>query len=554
MSTIKHSAFALKKVTFGQRIFIFVMAVALLSVLSVAVPLLYNSLNGYEKLVENKTRSDAVIMSSLLATSLSFDRPDLSTAALDIFKQSNNVVGAMVYRLDPDGIKLTPFASYGTNLEGLGETSLTSHELLIQRKSDYILALNPIRDGDMMIGYLQLRVSLAGVNESVKETLLYMLAAGIGAVVVALYLANLARISIIRPVGNLSDLAKKIAATQNYSIRAEPGNADEIGALIESFNTMLDVIQAYDSDRKQREKEIIELNQTLERKVQERTNELQKNMLELAKTVQTLKDTQAKLVEQEKMASLGGLVAGVAHEINTPIGVAITASSHLEQCIGNLRNSFSDGSLTKRIFSEMVDEQKETVSMVLKNLERAAKLVRSFKLVAVDQANEDKRDFNLKEYAGSVLESLTPQLKRSTHKVHTDIPDGIVIVSFPGAISQILTNLVMNSLMHGFDAMENGRIDINIREQKGVIHLDYFDNGKGIPNEIKHILFEPFVTTARSKGGSGLGTHILYNLVTQVLNGSVRLLEDVQQGVHFHIEFPAEIIHSKVIDLAGGQK
>ncbi len=231
-------------------------------------------------------------------------------------------------------------------------------------------------------------------------------------------------------------------------------------------------------------------------------------------------------------------MAGVAHEINTPIGVGITASSHLSQSIGDLYKQFENGSLTKRVFAESVEEMKETAQMISKNLERSAALVKSFKMVAVDQSSDDIRSFNVKEYFESVLMSLKPRLKRTRHQINLDIPDNLTILSSPGALSQIITNLIMNSLSHGFDGIDEGQITMRVHSDDLGLVFDYFDNGKGISEEIRERIFDPFVTTARSKGGSGLGTHILYNLVTQVLSGTVTLVDDQHQGVHFRIRFP----------------
>jgi signal transduction histidine kinase len=276
--------------------------------------------------------------------------------------------------------------------------------------------------------------------------------------------------------------------------------------------------------------------------VEQRTAQLQDSLRQLSATIKDLKDTQRKLVEQEKMASLGGLVAGVAHEINTPIGVAITASSHLAESIAVLNKAFTLGQLTKTSFRENIDDMGETTQMVLKNLERAAAQVRSFKMVAVDQSNEDAREFNLHEYIDTVIMSLRPRLKRTQHVIKLDVPGDLVLVSFPGVYSQIFTNLIMNSLIHGFDGIDNGTIIIQARRDDNDLKIDYYDDGRGIPEPIKARIFEPFVTTNRHRGGTGLGTHIVYNLVTQVLKGRIELVADSAQGVHFAMVIPAHSV------------
>ena len=231
-------------------------------------------------------------------------------------------------------------------------------------------------------------------------------------------------------------------------------------------------------------------------------------------------------------------MAGVAHEINTPIGVAITATSHLDSCIQSLDKQIREGTLTRSDMEHAMAELQEAAVMTMKNLDRSAALVKSFKMVAVDQSSDDIREFDVKAYIEDIIMSLQPQLRPTQHKVNIEIDSGIRVMSSPGALSQIISNLVMNSLFHGFEHLDSGTIDIVGSVERERVQIDYYDNGKGLAAEIKENIFEPFVTTARARGGSGLGTHILYNLVTQVLGGTVSVMDDTAQGVHFCIRFP----------------
>lgn len=341
-----------------------------------------------------------------------------------------------------------------------------------------------------------------------------------------------------RPLMQLTHEIDHLNVTDQSEERSEPPQWDEatinqpneLGVLIKSFLRM-------EAELRQKTREVLTLNSSLESLVEERTQELQDSLRQLSETVHELQAMQTKLVEQEKMASLGVLVAGVAHEINTPIGVAVTASSHLDQTTDQLFHRFMSGQLTKGDFKSAIGDIRETTEMILKNLERAAQQVKSFKMVAVDQSSEDKRRFNLREYLDSIVLSLRPQLKRTSVQVHLDVPDNIELESFPGAYSQIFTNLIMNSITHGFGEQEAGEIVISAQAVGNRLQIDYYDNGKGIPAQIRDRIFDPFVTTNRHGGGSGLGTHILYNLVTQVLKGTVTCC-DAARGVHFSISLP----------------
>ncbi|MBE9609036.1 PAS-domain containing protein [Chitinilyticum piscinae] len=230
------------------------------------------------------------------------------------------------------------------------------------------------------------------------------------------------------------------------------------------------------------------------------------------------------LLRSERMATLGGLVAGVAHEINTPIGVSVTANSVLEDELKHIRDSFDSGKLGKQQLGRFLDLADESVSATSRNLQRAAELVRSFKEVAVDQTTDEKRRIEVGAYLEEIRASLVPALKRSRHQFRIECPELIQLETYPGALAQIVTNLVNNSLLHGFDNREEGDITLRVlRDARGQVHFDYQDNGHGMDPATASRIFDPFFTTRRGSGGSGLGMHIVYNLVTQKLGGSIRV-------------------------------
>jgi C4-dicarboxylate-specific signal transduction histidine kinase len=292
---------------------------------------------------------------------------------------------------------------------------------------------------------------------------------------------------------------------------------------------------------KQTEEVLRGLNEELESRVEERTDDLQSANESLKQTLQELRATQDQLVEAEKMASLGGLVAGVAHEINTPLGVAVTASSHLEKEVRKLVNLLDEENLDREGAIAHCVQQLQNTQFVLKNLRRAAELVRSFKQVAVDQSTEDQRQFNLNDYLREVLVSLRPKFKHTDHVVNVECPENLVLNSFPGAIYQTVTNLVMNSLVHGFVDVNQGHIDIEVREHDDQAIIQYRDNGCGFGPDIESRIFEPFFTTRRGKGGSGLGMHIVFNLVTQVLGGTIVCKGKPGEGVEVTISLPIQL-------------
>ncbi len=287
------------------------------------------------------------------------------------------------------------------------------------------------------------------------------------------------------------------------------------------------------TERKKAEQEIRKWTEELEKRVAERTAQLEQSLI-------NLKNAQEQLVQSEKMAALGGLVAGVAHEINTPVGVSVTAISFMDEKNEALLKKFEAGSLTVAEMEKYLKEISEATKMVYKNLMRAAELIQSFKQVAVDQSSETKRKFNFKQYIDEVLLSLRPKLKKTSHDVTVQCPPDLEVVSFPGAFSQIISNLVMNSLIHGFKHIEKGKIHIDVIPQGDKICLRYLDNGRGMDEKTLKQIYDPFFTTERAHGGTGLGMHIVYNLVTKTLEGRIRCRSAPDQGLVVEITFPKD--------------
>jgi len=261
---------------------------------------------------------------------------------------------------------------------------------------------------------------------------------------------------------------------------------------------------------------------------------------ELHEALDILKQAQDELVQSEKMASLGGLVAGVAHEINTPVGISVTAASHLEDAAENLKAAFISGAMKKSDLSAFINTAEQSTRMISSNLQRAADLIGSFKQVAVDQSSQEKRVFRVSPYLEEILMSLHPQLKQTSHQVSIDCSPEIEIDSYPGALSQIITNLVMNSLIHAFDEKEKGNIRLSVVEIGSNIKLEYSDDGCGMDGETTAKVFDPFFTTKRGSGGSGLGMNILFNLITQTLGGSVSCVSNIGEGASFSIMIPKQ--------------
>lgn len=365
---------------------------------------------------------------------------------------------------------------------------------------------------------------------------------------------------------------------QHIEIETEEHN--ELKVMEQSFNKLIDKVVQYRKELEHTQKELIISNEKLdhhniqlEQDVARKTSNLSQAMMELQQQkyelekqkivlteeidlrrsteqelitkqtesqryIEELSLAQERLLGTEKMAALGGLVAGITHDINTPIGIGVTAISFLQERLNKLEIAYSEKTLSPKALEEFINEAKQSTSLLTTNLDRASELIASFKQIAVDQASEAVRTINFKDYTNEVIRSLHPKLKKTSHTIKLECPDDLVLNLPTGAISQIFTNLIMNSLIHGFEGKSNGVMDIKISADDTNLTIDYKDDGNGVTSEQLKKLFDPFFTTKRDEGGSGLGTHIMFNLVKQTLSGSIDATSEPGKGLRYYIQSP----------------
>jgi len=311
-------------------------------------------------------------------------------------------------------------------------------------------------------------------------------------------------------------------------------------AMFESRGDELMIAVMHDvTDVRSAEREIKRLNANLELRVAERTTELQTANHELLHTLETLKMAKDQLVQSEKLAALGSLVAGVAHELNTPIGNSLTVASTQEELLQRMSTRI-DAGLKRSELKSFVDEIGMATEILMRNLDRAANLVTSFKHVAVDRTSSKRREFSLADLTAEILLTINPTLRQHKCRIETEIGDAIVLDSFPGALGQVLINLVNNAVVHGFAPSEPGTIGIRaaLADDQHVA-IEIRDDGKGIhPDNLRRV-FEPFFTTRLGQGGSGMGLHIVHNLVTGLLGGQIAVSSSQEGGgTTFNLTLP----------------
>ena len=277
----------------------------------------------------------------------------------------------------------------------------------------------------------------------------------------------------------------------------------------------------------------------LEDRVAVRTHELAESNDSLRNTLDHLQRAQKDLVQKEKLASLGALVAGVAHELNTPLGNSVTISSTLVDDLEVFSTEFNANTLTKRHLKEYIEHTRQGFVLLSRGLERANVLVSNFKRVATDQSSEARRRFDLAQTVQEVVDTIAPQFKHTPHRIRVDIPMGILLDSYPGPLGQVVTNLSLNALIHAFSDDMAGEVRISIESAPhGMVSLTVSDNGRGIAPEHLPKIFDPFFTTRLGQGGSGLGLNIVDNLVRGVLEGYIRVESHLGQGTRFTIDLP----------------
>ncbi len=281
----------------------------------------------------------------------------------------------------------------------------------------------------------------------------------------------------------------------------------------------------------------LELEQTLREK-DDLIDAVQRSADELRLALDQLHTAQDRLVQTEKMAALGQLVAGIAHEINTPIGVALTASTHLGERTRELETLLTENRMKRADLQRFIALAQESGQLMQYNISRAATLIQSFKQVAIDQTSEQARAFDVDEYLAQLVMSLMPEIRKTGKKITVSVPTKIEMNSYPGALAQVLSNIITNALLHAWEPGQPGEITITAAADAAAIVLKVQDDGMGMTPDVLNRIYDPFFTTKRGTGGSGLGLHIVFNIVTETLGGTIACTSSPGAGTCFTIRLP----------------
>jgi len=312
-------------------------------------------------------------------------------------------------------------------------------------------------------------------------------------------------------------------------------NISELATLTSLCLLAMAVAYKISDKQTQSEQQIMRLNEDLENKVIARTHELNTSLDEL-------KATQNQLIETEKMAALTSLVAGVAHEINTPLGVGITATTSLKENADKFKINYQANDLSRTDMEGFLDTAYDALELIENSFTRASQQVKSFKEITIEQSNSETHSLNMKEHIHNAFIHIKPIIVNHTPNLHIECSDTLEINSISNLFIQVFVNLMSNSVQHGFNKDQQGNIYIKINTEENKLHINYSDDGKGLSEKKISDIFNPFNTSNRSGGQIGLGTTITYNIITQALQGTISCEKPEDSGLSYHIEIPAEII------------
>jgi signal transduction histidine kinase len=401
----------------------------------------------------------------------------------------------------------------------------------------------PILYGETRIGELTIHADYSDIYQKLRHRAGFIVISELfKALVIALCIIFIVHWFVTRHIFRITDYARQISSdnlSQELALTHRPKSKDELDYLVDSLNEMRETLKNDILKLEEAENALIELNSDLEVKVYDRTSKLAEINAQLQESFDNLTLAKDQLVQSEKMASLGQLVAGVAHEVNTPLGICVTSVSAMKEKVMELRGLLLSQELTKSQLVTTLDLLTEYQQIIERSVNKAVNLIRGFKSVAVEQHTDPELEINLAEHVYDIVTTVKTMFKRKNYQINIDVDENFTFTTYPSAWNQILTNFLVNSHIHGFEDANEGEINIKFSHTKTSLTLDYSDNGKGVNEDIRKRIFDPFVTTKRGEGGSGLGLNIVFNLVDVKLKGTVKCLP-AKKGCHFQVKVPLQ--------------
>lgn len=504
----------------------------------------------HSRLLRQTTEVSQVVAENA-ASFMVYNQPDTAELWLKSLRHTPQVLHVHLYRLDNATQSLSFFASYYADRESPIPVRFDRAQTLINARftDDYVEAAAPVYVQDMLQGHVYVRTSRLAYDDA--KLYAYAISGIIitAGLILSWLLSLWLRRTITQPLDSMVESIQDIARDKHYNRALQEFDLQELDRVANAFNSLLSRIQQHIERQEQAEKAASELNTELEAQVRQRTQKLYESNQELHQALETAHRYQSELVQAEKMSSLAKLVSGVAHEVNTPVGLAVTSTSILQDTLQTLKQKFAEKKLTAQEFQRHMASFDQNLALISRNITRTADLISNFSKLSMDQFSDEDRSINLEKFWNDVSQSLKNRHSELANvQLTADIPSQLVITTLPGPLNQVISQLVQNAVQHAFAHTAQPQIHFAFAlvsidptdSDKAELQMTYSDNGEGIPEELIKSVFDPFVTSKRGHGAAGLGLHLVYNLVAQVLQGHIELHSVPNEGTQFTITFPVK--------------
>ncbi|CAN5751637.1 hypothetical protein BH11PSE12_BH11PSE12_08030 [soil metagenome] len=415
---------------------------------------------------------------------------------------------------------------------------ITNDVRMASQKGPFSSLNREIKHGEQVIGEVRLTLAEDLLTESLEADFRRYISTSLLSLILAVaFILLVLQWRLVLPIKLLMSESDRLANGQlNEPIRLD--REDELGHLALSLEATRQALQRTFKELEVKNHQLLEYSGTLESKVRQRTQELENANQHLETALTNINSAQNELARIERMAALGSMVAGVAHELNTPLGNCLLVASTLSDETRHFINLMKEGAMRRSDLNRYTETASESTKLLLRGLQQSARLVGDFKQVAVDQASAQRRKFFLQVMLQELAALLHSSLRKTPFTLELDIPADIALDSYPGPLGQVFTNLVNNAVVHGLDGLSEGHMRCFAQKQGDHVLIIFEDNGKGIPADIIKRIFEPFFTTKFGQGGSGLGLSITFNIITNVLGGEIRVSSTPGKGTRFEISIP----------------
>lgn len=509
--------------------------------LSSSINLLLQARNYKESLIE-RAHANIDILAVTAAQPLSQNNSTLVDSIFSGLQQTNFVTHIHVYRYVPTTERTDFFTSYNrSDLPPIPNRAATITNYTTPVTSSGSIELSkPIYNAEhQLLGYIYLRASLKELKTYVWKVSAFAFVSFAISLMIAGFLANLLRRLLMRPLHDVNEVARVVHQTRNYDLRLPPSELLEIDYFSASMNSVLDKLKRVTKQLTDAKSDHHSVVEDLEEKIKQRTNALRSANKELVDTLEQLHTNQNRRLETERLAAMTEMVAGIAHEINTPIGLSITATSLIEDKLSDVHLALKekDYERLERLRSEFADN----INIVQRNLQRAGELIGNFRNIAFEHAKEEPSVIYLAQFGQTLVDRLSPLLKNPEMCQIKLLTDDAIIKARKHPIESVITELLENAIYHGFKNKEQGTIELNLGVNEDTLYISCKDNGVGMSEEIQNRIFEPFMTSSRSSGHPGLGMHLVYNLVTQLMKGKISCFSQPGEGTQFDVQVPVKV-------------